>query len=47
MGEIAVKTACLRMICLRDVNGFSESSLIAASRGVCGTYDLPEADLLP
>lgn len=46
MGESVVATN-LGVISLRDVNRFSESSLIAASIGVCDTYHLPAAVLLP
>lgn len=46
VGESAVATN-LRVISFRDVNRFSESSLMAATRGVGVTYHLPAAVLLP
>lgn len=46
LGENAVATN-FRVLSLRDVNMFSETSLIAASRGVWSTDHLPAAALLP
>lgn len=46
LGENAVATN-FRVLSLRDVNMFYETSLITASRGVWGTDHLPAAALLP
>jgi len=46
MGESAVP-ANLKVISLRDMKQVSDSSLMVASRGACGTHHLPAAVLLP
>lgn len=46
LGENAIATN-FRVLSLRDVNMFYETSLITASRGVWGTDHLPTAALLP